>query len=193
MSSANPNPNPLIKCPWLTVGWINGRWWNVCTPLAMPQLGSVLSPKIFKNLRRHIDVFWMALHTIRLMFFALLCTESQIRMRRLNERNQDYLESLERLQKKCMVSGFDERMTTRMIDLAKTWTSRFGPTNLRPESSSNTERLTWATSDPRSLRVSRKEKELQPTASITYKRPPTLGVFLTNYRKLAFHQSNNQT
>ena len=46
---------------------------------------------------------------------------------------------------------------------------------------------------PRSLRLSRKEKELQRTASITYKRPPTLGVFLTNYRKLAFHQSNNQT
>ena len=114
-------------------------------------------------------------------------------MRRLNERDQDYLESLERLQKKCMVSGFDEKMTTYMIDLARTWTSRFGPTNLRPESSSNTEGLAWATSYPRSLRLSPKEKELLPTVSITYKRPPTLGVFLTNYRKLAFHQSNNQT
>ena len=72
-------------------------------------------------------------------------------MRRLNERDQDYLESLERLQKKCMVSGFDERMTTHMINLAQTWTSRFGPTNLRPESSSNIERLAWATSYPRSL------------------------------------------
>ena len=61
--------------------------------------------------------------------------------------------------KKCMVSGFDERMTTHMIDLAKTCTSRFGPTNLRPESLSNTERLTRATSYLRSLRLSRKEKE----------------------------------
>ena len=88
----------------------------------------------------------MALHTIRLMFFALLCTESQLRMRRLNERDQDYLESLERLQKKCMVSGFEERTTTHMIDLAKTWTSRFAPTNLTPELSSNTERLPSITS-----------------------------------------------
>ena len=126
------------------------------------------------------------------VFRSIVYGES-IRMRRLKERDQDYLESLERLQKKCMVSGFDEKMTTYMIDLAKTWTSRFGPTNLRPESSSNAERLTWATSYPQSLRLSRKEKQLQPAASITYKRPPTLGVFLTNYRKLAFHQSNNQT
>ena len=92
-----------------------------------------------------------------------------------------------------MVSGFDESMTTHMIHLAKTWTSRSGPTNLRPESSSNTEQLASATSYLRSLRLSRKEKELQPKVSITYKRPPTLGVFLTNYRKLAFHQSKNQT
>ena len=137
--------------------------------------------------------FWNgASHHPPHVFRSIVYGES-IRMRRLNERDQDYLESLERLQKKCMVSGFDERMTTHVIDLAKTWTSRFRPTNLRPESSSNTERLTWATSYSRSLRLSRKEKELQPTASITYKRPPTLGVFLTNYRKLAFHQINNQT
>ena len=126
------------------------------------------------------------------VFRSIVHGES-IRMRRLNETDQDYLESLKRLQKKCMVCGFDERMTTHLIDLAKTWTSRFGPTNLTPESSSNTERLTWATFYPRSLRLSRKEKESQPTASITYKRPPALGVFLTNYTKLAFHQSNNQT
>ena len=88
------------------------------------------------------------------VFRSIVYGES-IRMRRLNERDQDYLESLELLQKKCMVSGFDEKMTTYMIDLAKTWTSRFGPTNLRPESSSNAKRFTWATSYPQSLRLSR--------------------------------------
>ena len=48
-------------------------------------------------------------------FRSIVFGES-IRMRRLNERDQDYLESLERLQKKCMVFGFEERMTTHMID-----------------------------------------------------------------------------
>ena len=115
------------------------------------------------------------------------------RMRRLNERDQDYLESLSACKRNFTVSGFDEKITTYKIDLAKTWTSRFGPTNLRPESSSNTERLTWASFYLQPLRFSRKEKELQPAANIIYKKPSTLGMFLTNYRKLAFHQSNNQT
>ena len=73
------------------------------------------------------------------VFRSIVYVES-IRMRRLKEIDQDYLESLERLRKKCVVSGFDKRMTTDIIDLAKTWTSCFGPTNLRPESSSKKER-----------------------------------------------------
>ena len=46
-------------------------------------------------------------HTFRSIVYA-----ECIRMRRLNKRDQDYLESLERLQKKWMVSGLRKNDNT---------------------------------------------------------------------------------
>ena len=48
-----------------------------------------------------------------------------IKMRRLNERNEDILSSLELLEKKCILSEFHGKMTKHMINLAKGRKGRF--------------------------------------------------------------------
>ena len=50
-------------------------------------------------------------------------------MRRLNELQQDYIDSLQRLRLKCAKSNFRKSITNKIIDLAKTWEERFGPKN----------------------------------------------------------------
>jgi hypothetical protein len=46
-------------------------------------------------------------------------------------------------------------------------------------------RLPWPTEFPGLIKLTKKQKELVPSASITYSRPTTLGNQLLNYRKIA--------
>ena len=92
-----------------------------------------------------------------------------IRMRRLNERDEDFLNSLDLLEKKCILSEFNEKMTKHVINLAKGWKDRFGPE--KPTGKSKQRRVVWATSFSSCLQLSQKEEALQPEAAIVYKRP----------------------
>ena len=69
-----------------------------------------------------------------------------IHMIRLNELQQDYMDSLQRLRLKCAKSNFRKSITNKIIDLAKTWEERFGPKNKNSQDMENkTKRLIWAT------------------------------------------------
>jgi hypothetical protein len=121
------------------------------------------------------------------VFKSIIFSES-IRLRRLNEKNTNYLKAIEELKTKCFKSGFNRKLVQKMINITKLWTDRFTP----PKSSStNKKRKTvWATSFPRLLKLTTRERELNPKALITYKRPQTLSQQLTNYKALA-HKSTS--
>ena len=104
-------------------------------------------------------------------------------MRRLNERDEDYSVAIKKLEEKCIKSGFDKNLVKDMISITKQWKDRFSPpteSTTKPE-----QRLVWATQFPKLLKLSHKEKELNPKAMITFKRPITLAGLLTNYRTIA--------
>ena len=50
-----------------------------------------------------------------------------IRLRRLNEKDDYYLEALQCLEEKCYKSGFERTLVRSMIDIAKLWKERFTP------------------------------------------------------------------
>ena len=110
--------------------------------------------------------------------------------RRLNETQKGYLCSLERLHKKCLLSGFNNKMVVRNLSIGKTWTDRFQapPTPNHEESTNSKKPLVWATSFSNLIKLDQKEKHLAPMASITYKKPKTLGSILTNYKLIAHRQ-----
>ena len=91
---------------------------------------------------------------------------------------------------KCIKSGFDRKLVKDMISITRQWKDRFSPpvvSTTKPE-----QRLVWATQFPKLLKLSQKEKDLNPKAMITYKRPMTLAGYLTNYRTIA-HNTPSET
>ncbi|MEC8567306.1 MAG: hypothetical protein VXY56_03310, partial [Pseudomonadota bacterium] len=122
----------------------------------------------------------------RSTFKSIIYGES-IRLRRLNERHDIYLKSIESLKLKCLKSNFDKRIVRKMINIAKTWTTRFGP----PIPKRNERTCVWATSFPSLLKLSGKERHLNPKALLTYKRPQTLGQQLTKFKSLARGKGNS--
>ena len=64
-----------------------------------------------------------------------------LRMRRLNERNEDFHTSLQRLKNKALMSSFPKKLTARIIDNASSWEDRF-PQNRSTTESNNVKILT---------------------------------------------------
>ena len=102
---------------------------------------------------------------------------------------EGYLCSLERLHKKRLLSGFNNKMVVRILltIIAKTWTDRFQtpPTPNHNESTNSKKTLVWATPFSNLIKLDQREKHLAPIASITYKKPKTQGSILTNYKLIA--------
>jgi len=111
-----------------------------------------------------------------------------IRLRRLNERKEDYLTSLNRLQNKAKKSKFPVNMMDEMITLVSKWENRLHP----PNPSDKKNYSVWPTSFHNLLRLTKKEKTLNNEAMVTYKRPTKVGQLLTNYRSLVHSEASNQ-
>ena len=119
-------------------------------------------------------------HHPRCIYKSIIFSES-IRLRRLCEREEDYQNGIENLKSKCLKSCFNEKLVEDMINITKMWKERFSP----PTPTNKIKKSVWATHFPSLLRLSTKEKDLNPKALVTYKRPATISGFLTNYRELA--------
>ena len=109
-----------------------------------------------------------------------------LRMRRLNERNEDFQSSLVRLKDKAILSNFPKKLTNRIITTASSWSSRFPPDLTTPTSSK--EILAWSTAHPSLLKLSERQRELKPSAVVTFKKPANLSTQLIHFRRLC-HQS----
>ena len=77
----------------------------------------------------------------------------------------------------------------KIIDLAKTWTDRFGPKSLN-ENETTEPILICASAFSNLLQLTAKEKSLVQ-ATIVYKRPPTHATMLTNNKKVARSTTEN--
>ena len=109
-----------------------------------------------------------------------------MRLRRLNERQEDYQNSINELKDKCLSSGFNKKVTQTMIQKVSTWTERFGPTNQKKQTEKNP--IPWATGFPQFLQLTDKERSIKPEANVIYKRPACLANTLTKYKTLAHKQ-----
>ena len=79
-----------------------------------------------------------------------------IRLRRLNQRKDDYLSSLNRLKEKAIRSKFPLNTTNDMIALASIWEDRLQP----PKCDNKEDPQVWTTSFPYLLTLTQKEKKL---------------------------------
>lgn len=116
------------------------------------------------------------------VYKGIILGESR-RMRRLNECDEDYYDSLQMLKSKCIRSGFDEELVNGIIEKTKRWKGKGDNTTY--QENQKEKRLTWATEFPDIIKLSKQEKQLMPHATITYCRPSTLGTHLLKYRLLA--------
>ena len=110
------------------------------------------------------------------------------RLRRNNERTPDYLEALERLEAKANSSDFPKKMTKDILSVAKTWENQFPPPKTESTEDENT-MLPWATSHPAHLKLSNRQRELKPSAMVTFKKGPNLSTKFVKFRKLCHASS----
>ena len=88
-------------------------------------------------------------------FKSILFGEA-IRLRRLNQRKDDYLSSLNRLREEAIRSKFPLNITNDMVELASNWEDRLRP----PKCDKKEDPQVWATSFPHLLPLTQKEKKL---------------------------------
>ena len=113
-----------------------------------------------------------------------------LRMRRLNERSQDFTESLTRLKEKATKSHFPRKLTARIIDNASKWEHRFPP----PKETIGQQKpkmIPWATAHPKLIPLSERQKELKPCAMITFKKPANLSTHLIHFRRLCHNPKSD--
>ena len=114
-----------------------------------------------------------------------------LRMRRLNEKKEDFEISLERLKEKALRSNFPKLLTKRIVNTASLWESRFAPSRQNGEET-ETKILTWATAHPKLITLSERQHELKPAAVVTFKKPANLSTHLIHFRKLCHKRASNE-
>ena len=119
--------------------------------------------------------------------FKAIITGKAKRLRRLNTHDDDYQNSIQRLEEKCVKSNFNKTITKEKINLVKKWNNNNNINNVKPNKTE--ERLTWVTQFKNLLKFDQLERKLVPKAQITYCRPPTLGSKLFNFKRISSNVS----
>ena len=93
-----------------------------------------------------------------------------MRLRRHCEERSDYFQDLDQLACKCSKSHFPKKLYHNIISNAKTWTDRFSPINRKEPTNGNKNniKIAWSTAFPDVIKLTNKEKKLQPSAFVTY-------------------------
>ena len=127
------------------------------------------------------------------IFRGIILSEGK-RLRRLNEKDEDFQSSLTMLSEKCLRSNFPENLVTRNIDNIKHWTrSNYSISNKQKDPNNKfNKRLPWTTQFYNVFNLTPDDKSLSPNSSMTYSRPPTLGNQLLKYRNIAHGFNSKQ-
>ena len=122
-------------------------------------------------------------HHPKHIFTAIIKGEAK-RRERLNERKNDFLQSIDQLETKCMRSNFNKILTSNAIKgIKKNYLdkSNIGNENM----DKNKDVITWATQFKDLIKFSKQEKELAPKSVVSFCKPPTLGNYLLNYKQIS--------
>ena len=128
------------------------------------------------------------------MFKGIFLSESR-RLRRLNEDDKNYIESIKKLKEKCIKSNFNENMIEKIFQDVIKWKRKDienEEINTVTDRNTTTEQNTWVTSLKGLIKLTEKEKELSPNTCITYKRPINIQGHLTNYRQTSKNQNQER-
>ena len=125
------------------------------------------------------------------VYKAIITGEAK-RLRRLNTHDNLYQDSIQRLRDKCIRSNFNKTITEEMINLVLNWEQKDDVDTDEEEDNKNNNKgdLVWATQFKSLIKLDDLEKKLMPKASITFRKPPTLGSQLLNYKNIA-HKTEN--
>ena len=116
-----------------------------------------------------------------------------VRLRRLNEKDDNFHKSVARLSEKCIKSCFPIDLVEKAASVVLTWKSRFQPDQLTKKPPDNFNKIVWATPLKQLTKLNSIEKTLSPYSTLVYKRPPSLATVLCNYKKLSHTPVNKNT
>ena len=120
----------------------------------------------------------------RNVFTATIKVEAT-RRRRLNENNTDFVDSMTRLENKCLKSGFNKSLTSNaIIKMAKKYENDVPKEEIK-DKEKDKKIITWAAQFKDLIKLDKKEKELAPKSIISFSKPCTLASHLLNYKKIS--------
>ena len=124
------------------------------------------------------------------MFRGIVLSEGQ-RLCTLNETEESFKASIQKLQEKCTKSDFNTKMLNETIkDVEKMNHQDIERKKAQGKRRKN-DRITWPTQFKNILRLNKTEKKLAPKATMTYCRPPTIGHYITNYKSIAIEEKTS--
>ena len=125
----------------------------------------------------------------RHVYRGIILGESK-RMMRINEKEEDYQRSLEKLREKCLKSEFNKKIVEDTINKTKKWKKGIENKKTININTREKKKIPWATKFKSLLKLNPTEKKISSNTQITFSRPPTIGSLLTNYRKISQEEKN---
>ena len=115
--------------------------------------------------------------------FKAIITGEEKRMKRLNERKEDYTESLNKLKTKCITSNFNLKLTEDQFEKIQKGKEK-GNEN-KPDKETNNKSIYWSSQFKKILKFTKEESKLFPLGKVSFKKPANLRQLLTNYSHIA--------
>ena len=122
-----------------------------------------------------------------LNIFKGIISGEEKRMKRLNERNEDYQESLNKLKNKCIKSNFNLKVIEtqfQKIQIKNSITNE----NITPIENKKNENIYWTSQFKKLLKLTKEENKLFPLGKISFTKPANLGQLFNTSSAIAKHR-----
>ena len=116
-----------------------------------------------------------------LNIFKAIITGEEKKMRRLNERNKDYHESLDKLKTKCIKSNFNRKLTeNQFLEIQKN-----KEIANKPDKEKTNTIVYWSSQFKKLLKFTKEEAKFFPLGKISFRKPLNLRQLLNTSGKIA--------
>ena len=115
--------------------------------------------------------------------FKAIITGEEKRMKRLNERKEDYYESLNKLKTKCITSNFNLKLTEDQFE--KIQKEKEKGNEKKPDKEKNNKNIYWSSQFKKILKFTKEESKLFPLGKVSFTKPANLRQLLNNYSHIA--------
>ena len=116
--------------------------------------------------------------------FKGIITGEEKRMKRTNERKEDYFESLKKLKTKCIKSNFNLKLIEDQFEKICRQNENENMQNKEKEKTNN-KNIYWSSQFKKILKFTKKESKLFPLGKISFTKPENLRKLLNNYSQIA--------